>query len=201
MKIKITYNKYIKRLFDFCFAFCGMIMFAAPLFLLGIILKFISKGPIIHWSKRAGINNSCFRMAKLRTMRVDTPILSESRLNKPESYYTSPGKFLRKYGIDELPQLYNILIGEMSFVGPRPILFSDEDLILERTKRGINSIKPGLTGLAQINGGSEIPAMKKADYDEYYMRNMSLFLDFKIIFKTNLYLMRGHHIGSRQEKN
>ena len=189
-----------KRLFDILFACLGLILLSIPFFVLGVILKLTSNGPIIHWSKRTGINNSCFRMAKLRTMKIETPEISEKLLANSYSYCNRIGKFLRKYGIDELPQLYNILIGDMSFVGPRPILFNDEDLIFERNKRGINNIKPGLTGLAQINGRSEISASKKAEYDEYYMKNISLILDLKIICKTNLYLLQGNHNGSHLNK-
>jgi O-antigen biosynthesis protein WbqP len=188
MNKKTQKYQLVKRILDIIFSAFGLILLFVPLLILGLILKVTSKGPIIHWSVRYGLNNLSFKMAKLRTMKIGTPILAENKLNKPDKYYLYLGKFLRKYGIDELPQLYNILIGEMSFVGPRPVILSDKELIEERTKRGINVIKPGLTGWAQINGRSELTVLEKIEFEEFYINNMSFMFDMKIIFKTNSYL-------------
>jgi O-antigen biosynthesis protein WbqP len=188
MNKKAPKYQLVKRVLDIIFSFLGIFLLCVPLLILGLILKITSKGPIIHWSIRSGMNNVNFKMAKLRTMKIGTPVLSENKFDKPDKYYIYIGKFLRKYGIDELPQLYNILIGEMSFVGPRPVILSDKKLIEERTKRGINIIKPGLTGWAQINGRSELSILEKVEFEEFYINNMSFMFDMKIILKTNSYL-------------
>jgi O-antigen biosynthesis protein WbqP len=186
----------VKRILDIIFSVFGLILLFIPLLILGLIMKVTSKGPIIHWSVRSGLNNESFKMAKLRTMKIDTPVLAENKLDKPDKYYLYFGKFLRKCGIDELPQLYNILIGEMSFVGPRPVILSDKELIEERTKRGINVIKPGLTGWAQINGRSELTVLEKIEFEEFYINNMSFMFDMKIILKTNSYLFNSIFKGN-----
>lgn len=187
--------KRIKRLFDIFMAIIGILFFSVPMLLIGIIIKLTSRGPVIHWSKRAGINNTIFMMAKFRTMRINTPVKDIKKLNKPEKYYTSVGYFLRKFSLDELPQLYNILIGEMSFVGPRPVLHNHFEIITLRKEKGINLIKPGLTGLAQIKGRNELSAFERVNFDEYYMFNMSLSMDIKIIFETNYYLIRENYFN------
>lgn len=189
MKWSLKKYQFYKRLFDTIFALVGLIVFALPILLLGTIIKITSRGPIIYWSKRVGINNSCFRMAKLRTMKNCTPVLASNHFNKPEEYFILFGKFFREFGFDELPQLYNILKGEMSFVGPRPVVLDDYEIITLRKKKNVNSIKPGLTGLAQINGRNGMTIQTKVKYDEIYMQSMSILLDLKIIFLTNYYMM------------
>lgn len=200
MNRKTKKYKSVKRILDIIFSLFGLIFLFIPLLILGIIIKITSRGPIIYWTVRPGLNNNCFRMAKLRTMKINTPIITESKLDRPVDYYLNIGKFLRKYGIDELPQLYNILIGDMSFVGPRPVLICDKELIEERINRRISIIKPGLTGLAQINGRSELSAFEKAEYDEYYMKNMSFVLDIKIIIKT-IYFLVNSIFNKNYQKN
>lgn len=185
--------KRIKRTLDIFLAFAGILFLSIPMLIIGIIIKFTSKGPVIHWSKRVGIDNSFFMMAKFRTMRMNTPVKDIKKFHKPEKYYTSIGNFLRKLSLDELPQLYNILIGEMSFVGPRPVLYNHFDIINLRKEKGINLIKPGLTGLAQIKGKSELTAMERVNFDEYYMVNMSLMFDIKIIIMTNFFLFKENY--------
>jgi O-antigen biosynthesis protein WbqP len=179
---------FCKRAFDFTFALIGIVFLFPPLLLIGILIKSVSKGPLLHWSCRVGINNSSFRMAKLRTMRNGTPVLSHSHLKNPERYFIPFGSFIRKTGIDELPQLYNILKGEMSFVGPRPVVFDDFETTILRNEKHLYSIKPGLTGLAQINGRGSSSISEKVLFDEVYMKNMSLYLDLKIMILTNYYL-------------
>lgn len=180
----------IKRLFDIILASLGLVFFSVLMIIIGITIKLTSSGPIIHWSKRIGINNTFFMMAKFRTMRINTPVKDIKTFDKPEIYYTSTGNFLRKYSLDELPQLLNIIKGDMSFVGPRPVLNNHLDIITLRNEKGVNNIKPGLTGLAQIKGRSQLSVTEKVKYDEYYMLNMSLPLDMKIIFMTNYYLIK-----------
>lgn len=139
-------------------------------------------------------------MAKLRTMRCDTPVLDSNLFKNPGKNFVRFGKFLRKFGIDELPQLYNIFRGDMSIVGPRPVILKDKELISERAKRGVNTIKPGLTGLAQINGRNELSIERKVYYDEIYLQNVNFLLDVKIIFSTNYYLL-SENIFKRKEND
>jgi O-antigen biosynthesis protein WbqP len=178
-----------KRLFDIIFSFIGLILFALPLLIFVIMIKIISKGPVLHWSDRVGINNSHFKMAKLRTMKNGTPVLSSNHFKKPDRYFIPLGKVFREFGFDELPQLYNILRGDMSFVGPRPVILDDYETINLRNEKMVNSIKPGLTGLAQINGRNDTTIPEKVRFDEIYMQNMSISLDIKIIILTNYYMI------------
>ncbi len=153
--------------------------------IVGIIIKLESSGPIFYVSKRVGKNNKIFLMPKFRTMDVNTPEIETSKFNK-KNKITSLGKYLRKFSLDELPQIISILKGDMSIVGPRPALFNQKELIKKRTKLGINKLVPGLTGLAQINGRDNITLKKKVFYDNEYMKNRSFFFDLKIILKTVL---------------
>ena len=189
MDNKVTYRR-MKRIFDVLLASGGIMFFSIPMLLISIIIKLTSEGPVIHWSKRVGLKNTLFMMAKFRTMRINTPVKDIKKFHKPERYYTSVGKFLRKFSLDELPQLYNILIGEMSFVGPRPVLYNHFDIITIREGKGVNMIKPGLTGLAQIKGRNELSAIERVNFDEYYMINMNILLDIKILILTNYYLIK-----------
>lgn len=174
----------MKRSFDIILSFVLLIIFSIPLLLLAFVVKITSKGPVFYTSDRVGINNSIFKMYKFRTMKIDTPPLATHLMKNPEKYLTPVGKFLRKTSLDELPQLLNILKGEMSFVGPRPALFNQDDLVELRTSKGIDSLVPGLTGWAQINGRDELPIPVKVKYDEYYHKNRSFILDLKILFFT-----------------
>ena len=151
---------------------------------LAIAVKLTSKGPALFWSDRVGKYNKIFHMPKFRTMQVETPNVATHLLENPDHYRTPIGSFLRKSSLDELPQLYSILIGNMSFVGPRPALFNQNDLIQLRTQYGIHELNPGLTGWAQINGRDELPIPAKVEYDRYYLLNNSLLFDLKILWMT-----------------
>lgn len=154
------------------------------MFLIAIAIKLTSKGPVLYWSDRVGVNNAVFRMPKFRTMKMNTPTVASHLLDSPDQYLTNVGKYLRKYSIDELPQLFSVLIGNMSFVGPRPALYNQYDLIHLRTERGVHHLLPGITGWAQINGRDELPIPEKVDYDEYYLKHQSFALDLKTILMT-----------------
>lgn len=190
MNVKINKYHFWKRIIDIILAVIGIIILIIPLSVICIIIKITSKGPIIHWADRIGIKDKCFKMAKLRTLKTDTPEISSNLINSENYYFIRFGKILRSTGIDELPQLYNIIKGDMSFVGPRPVITIESDIISERKKRGIDKIRPGLTGLAQINGREKLSVFNKVKYDEIYMQNMNLLLDLKIIFLTNYWLLR-----------
>ena len=156
-----------------------------PLIIIAIIVKLTSSGPIIFWSSRVGKNNQVFQMPKVRTMKLDTPPDKASHLLKtPETHLTSIGKFLRKTSLDELPQIWSVIKGDMALVGPRPALYNQDDLISMRTKVGIQNIPPGITGWAQILGRDELPIYEKVKLDEFYLKNRSFFLDLKILALT-----------------
>ncbi len=160
------------------------------MFLVTVIVILTSPGPVLYWSDRVGRNNSIFKMPKFRTMMTDTPAVATHLLTDPDRYLTPAGKFLRKSSLDELPQLWNILRGEMSFVGPRPALYNQDDLIALRTQKGIDKLTPGLTGWAQINGRDELPIPVKVEFDEYYLKHRSFLFDLRILFLTALKVVR-----------
>lgn len=174
----------IKRSFDIIFSLGAIVLLAVPMFLIAFFIRLSSPGPALYWSDRVGKNNAIFKMPKFRTMRVDTPALATHLLADPARFLTPVGGFLRKTSMDELPQLLSILRGDMSFVGPRPALFNQEDLISLRTGKGVHRITPGLTGWAQVNGRDDLPIPVKVEYDEFYLKRRSLLLDFKILFMT-----------------
>lgn len=176
----------MKRFFDVSISLTGILILSLPMLFISILVKMTSKGPVLYWSDRVGRNNSIFTMPKFRTMRIDTPALATHLLADPELYLTPVGKFLRKSSLDEFPQLFSILKGDMSIVGPRPALFNQDDLIELRTKRGIHRLTPGLTGWAQINGRDDLPIPLKVEYDNYYLSKQSFILDIRIIFLTIL---------------
>lgn len=182
--------KYIpfKRLFDITFSIFSILIFFIPVLLTALFIKLTSDGPVFFQSVRYGKNNKLFSMIKLRTMFINTPELSYEHLFYPGKYITAIGKILRKTGIDELPQLINILKGEMSFVGPRPLICDDEELLELRNRFGVNKLKPGLTGLAQINGRNKLTAKEKFKFDNLYYKNISFKEDILILLKTNSYL-------------
>ncbi len=169
---------------------CLLIFFGIPMLLIAIIVKLTSKGPALYWSDRIGKNNTIFKMPKFRTMRIDTPAVATHLLSNPDQYLTPIGKFLRKSSLDELPQLICILKGDMSFVGPRPALFNQDDLVALRTSKGIHVLSPGLTGWAQINGRDELPIPVKVEFDDYYFKHRSFLFDLKILFMTFFKVVR-----------
>jgi len=174
----------IKRLFDIIIAVILTIVFFIPILLVACMIRISSRGPILYWSDRIGINNVIFKMPKFRTMRTDTPTVATHLLKNPEAYLTPIGSFLRKFSLDELPQLWSILKGDMSFVGPRPALYNQDDLIDLRTQKNIHTLVPGITGWAQINGRDELPIPIKVEFDDYYVKNKSFLLDLKILWMT-----------------
>lgn len=180
----------MKRFIDLILATLAAITFALPLLLLAVIVKFTSRGPVLYWSDRVGRHNRIFRMPKLRTMLTDTPVVATHLLQDPKRYLTPVGDFLRKSSLDELPQLWCIIRGDMSVVGPRPALFNQHNLIELRTEHGVHEIRPGLTGWAQINGRDELPIPEKVKLDADYVERQSLAFDAKVIFLTILKVVR-----------
>ena len=174
----------MKRTFDIILVFILLPILILPMILISILIKIFSPGKIIYWSERVGKKNKTFLMPKFRTMRENAPELATDKLKNPYEYITNFGKFLRKTSLDELPQIWNILKGDMSFVGPRPALFNQYDLIQMRSEKGIDSLKPGLTGWAQINGRDNISNQLKVKYDFEYLIKRNLFFDLKIILLT-----------------
>lgn len=181
---------FIKRLFDLSIALSLSFIFSPLIILVFVMVKVTSKGPALYWSERVGTNNQTFKMPKFRTMKVDTPQVATHLLTDSGSYLTSIGNFLRKSSLDELPQLYSILVGDMSLVGPRPALFNQHDLIELRTKEGVQRLKPGITGWAQINGRDTIPIPQKVQLDAEYLDQFSMSLDLKILFFTGLKVLK-----------
>ncbi|WP_168878806.1 sugar transferase [Rhizobium sp. P28RR-XV] len=179
-----------KRLFDFLAALAAAIVFFIPILIVALAVRLTSPGPILYWSDRVGRKNRIFRMPKFRSMRTDTPAVATHLLKNPDIYLTPIGSFLRKSSLDELPQLWCILKGEMSIVGPRPALFNQHDLITLRTERGVDALLPGLTGWAQVNGRDELPIPQKVALDEDYLRRRSFFFDLKVIFLTALKVVK-----------
>ncbi|MFA7403366.1 MAG: sugar transferase [Pelobacteraceae bacterium] len=184
----------MKRLFDIICSLLLLTIFLVPLMLVALLVKLTSTGPVLYWSDRVGRNNAIFRMPKFRTMRTDTPAVATHLLGEPERWLTPIGKFLRKSSLDELPQLLSILNGDMSFVGPRPALFNQDDLIQLRTRKGVHILTPGLTGWAQINGRDELPIPVKVNFDEYYLEHRSFALDAKILFRTFFKVLRSEGV-------
>jgi O-antigen biosynthesis protein WbqP len=174
----------MKRILDLAFALVACIVLAVPIAVVALTVRFTSPGPVLYWSDRVGRHNRIFRMPKFRTMWVGTPAVATHLLSNPRSALTPVGAFLRKSSLDELPQLWSILTGDMSLVGPRPALYNQDDLIALRTQAGVHELVPGLTGWAQINGRDELPIPDKVLLDAYYMKNHSLFLDLKILVLT-----------------
>ncbi|MFA6357094.1 MAG: sugar transferase [Candidatus Omnitrophota bacterium] len=174
----------MKRIIDLITAVFLLVCLSLPLIVLAVIIKLTSPGPVLYWSDRVGKNNQIFKMCKFRTMRMDAPAVATHLFKDAEHYLTFVGSFLRKFSLDELPQLFNIVLGNMTFVGPRPALFNQDDLITLRTQKKVHFLTPGVTGWAQINGRDELPIPVKVEFDEYYLKNKSLFLDAKIIMLT-----------------
>lgn len=180
----------MKRVFDFSLALSLSLFFLAPLMCIAVLVKLTSPGPAVYWSNRVGRHNAIFRMPKFRTMRIDTPALATHLLTDPERFLTPVGSFLRKSSLDELPQLWSILCGDMSFVGPRPALFNQQDLIDLRSQYGVDKLLPGLTGLAQVSGRDELSIPDKVKLDAEYLKRQSFSIDIKIILMTFLKVIK-----------
>ena len=180
----------MKRLIDLVLALIAASLLLVPIVVVAVLVKLTSKGPALYWSDRVGMHNTIFKMPKFRSMKVETPAVATDLLVDPGSVLTPVGYFLRKSSLDELPQLWCILKGEMSFVGPRPALFNQDDLILLRTEKGVDKVVPGLTGWAQVNGRDELPIPEKVVLDVEYMERQSLWFDLKILWLTVLKVVR-----------
>lgn len=180
----------VKRIMDLCLALMAGLILLLPLVLVAIAVKLTSRGPAVYWSNRVGRQNVIFSMPKFRSMRVDTPAVATHLLSNPDQYLTPIGSFLRKSSLDELPQLWSILVGDMSFVGPRPALYNQHDLIALRTEKQVHTLMPGLTGWAQIHGRDELPIPAKVELDTYYLQHQSLWLDIRILWMTFFKVIR-----------
>ena len=176
----------MKRLFDLCLALFALLFLALPILLVAVMVRLTSQGSALYWSDRIGRHNKLFKMPKFRTMRVDTPAVATHLLTNPKRFLTPIGSFLRKSSLDELPQLWSIIKGDMSFVGPRPALFNQYDLIALRTNYGVHQLTPGLTGWAQVNGRDELAIPDKVKLDVEYMNSQTLLFDLKIMIMTFL---------------
>ena len=183
-----------KRMFDLFFALLLAVVLLIPLLLLALLVRLTSPGPVLYWSDRVGRNNRIFKMPKFRSMRVGTPALATHLLSSPDAYLTPIGSFLRKSSLDELPQLWSILTGAMSFVGPRPALFNQHDLVALRTQCGVHVLVPGLTGWAQINGRDELPIPQKVAFDRAYLERQSFFFDMHIMLLTALKVLKRDNV-------
>ena len=176
----------MKRLFDLVLALIAACLLIVPIVVVAVLVKLTSKGPALYWSDRVGMHNTIFKMPKFRSMKVETPAVATHLLVDPGIVLTPVGDFLRKSSLDELPQLWCILKGEMSFVGPRPALFNQDDLIFLRTERGVDQLMPGLTGWAQVNGRDTLPILQKVALDVEYLNQQSFWLDMRILWMTFL---------------
>lgn len=180
----------VKRVFDLGVATIAALVLALPYVLLWLAVRLTSKGPGVYWSDRVGRHNKIFKMPKFRSMRVGTPVVATHLLVNPRAHLTPIGSFLRKSSLDELPQLWSILVGDMSFVGPRPALFNQHDLIAMRTQHGVHVLLPGLTGWAQVNGRDELPDLQKVKLDVEYLHRQSLWFDIRILWLTFVKVLR-----------
>lgn len=180
----------MKRIFDLLLAVAGAVVLAVPVVLVAAMVRLTSVGPALYWSDRVGRHNKIFKMPKFRSMRVGTPAVATHLLADPRAHLTPIGSFLRKSSLDELPQLWSILVGDMSFVGPRPALFNQHDLIELRTQLGAHELVPGLTGWAQINGRDELPIPDKVKLDVEYLQRQSLWFDIRILWLTFVKVIR-----------
>ena len=180
----------MKRTFDLLLGVAILVLLVAPLLLISIAVSLSSKGPVLYWSNRIGRNNKIFKMPKFRSMLTDTPAVATHLLDNPDSYLSPIGGFLRSTSLDELPQLFSVLKGDMSFVGPRPALFNQEDLIALRSKKGVDMLLPGITGWAQVNGRDELSIPDKVALDVEYLNRKSFWFDIKILWMTFLRVVK-----------
>ena len=174
----------MKRIFDVIVAIALLAIISMPMLVIALMVKLTSKGSVLHWSDRIGRGNAIFKMPKFRTMMIDTPAVATHLLKNPDKYLTPVGSIMRRFSLDEFPQLWSVLKGDMSFVGPRPALYNQDDLIELRTKKGVHKLVPGITGWAQVNGRDELPIPVKVEYDEFYLKNRSFWFDMKILWLT-----------------
>jgi len=180
----------VKRIFDLLLAGLAALLLCVPACLLALLVRLTSRGPVLYWSDRVGRHNRIFRMPKFRSMRLGTPAVATHLLTDAQAFLTPVGSFLRRSSLDELPQLWSILVGDMSFVGPRPALYNQHDLIALRTERGVHQLLPGLTGWAQVNGRDELPIPRKVEFDVEYLQRQSLWLDIRILWQTLVKVVR-----------
>ena len=185
----------MKRLFDFFMCVILFPLVALPILITAIAVRLTSTGPVLYWSDRVGQDNAIFRMPKFRSMRIDTPAVATHLMSDAESFLTPIGGFLRRFSIDELPQLFSILKGDMSFVGPRPALFNQDDLIALRTEQGVDKLVPGVTGWAQVNGRDELSIPEKVALEVEYMQKKSFWFDLKILWMTFLKVMNNQDVS------
>lgn len=180
----------MKRLFDLFLVLTAGVVLILPIMIVAAAVRLTSPGPALYWSDRVGRHNRIFRMPKFRSMRIGTPAVATHLLQDPDAWLTPIGAFLRKTSLDELPQLWSILVGDMSFVGPRPALFNQDDLVALRTERGVHELVPGLTGWAQVNGRDELPIPDKVALDVEYLRRRSFLFDLRILWLTVVKVIR-----------
>ena len=180
----------MKQLFDLMLSAILLILLSLPMLLTAIAVHLTSKGPALYWSDRVGLGNMIFKMPKFRSMRVDTPAVATNLMTDPNTFLTPIGAILRRSSLDELPQLFSVLKGDMSFIGPRPALFNQDDLIALRTEQGVDQLMPGITGWAQVNGRDELPIPKKVVLDVEYLLRQSFWFDLRILWMTFLKVVR-----------
>ncbi len=185
----------VKRVLDLLLTLIALSLLALPMLAVALAVRLSSPGPALYWSERVGKNNQLFKMPKFRSMRTDTPAVATHLLENPQAWLTPIGSFIRKTSLDELPQLWCILKGDMSFVGPRPALFNQHDLIAMRTQQGVHQLVPGLTGWAQINGRDELSTTEKVHFDAEYLQRRSLVLDMRIIWRTFTQTLRSQGVS------
>jgi O-antigen biosynthesis protein WbqP len=185
----------VKRAFDLLLAAVVLAVLAVPFVVVALLVKLTSKGPVLYWSDRIGRDNAIFRMPKFRTMKVGTPAVATHLLGNPAAHLTPVGSFLRRTSLDELPQLWSIFVGDMSFVGPRPALFNQDDLVALRTEVGVQRLVPGLTGWAQVNGRDELAIREKVRLDAEYLARRSFAFDLKILWLTAVKVLRGEGVA------
>jgi O-antigen biosynthesis protein WbqP len=180
----------MKRIFDLILSIFLFLVLLIPLLLIAVLVITTSKGPVLYWSERIGKNNKIFKMPKFRSMLIDTPAVATHLLNNPDSYLSPIGGFLRRTSLDELPQLFSVLKGSMGFVGPRPALYNQDDLIALRTEKGVDKLLPGITGWAQVNGRDGLSIPDKVALDVEYLNRQSFWFDMKILWMTFLKVMK-----------
>ena len=185
----------MKRLLDLLLAVPAALVLLLPAALLALLIKLTSRGPVLYWSDRVGRKNRVFRMPKFRSMHVGTPTVAAHLLADPHAFLTPVGSFLRRSSLDELPQLWSIIVGDMSLVGPRPALHNQHDLIELRTEVGVHELLPGLTGWAQVNGRDELPTAQKVELDRQYLQQQSLWLDLRIVWLTFVKVLRSEGVS------
>jgi len=185
----------MKRIFDLILAAILIIVLSVPMLIIIFAIRLTSKGPALYWSERVGLDNSVYKMPKFRTMKIDTPQVATHLMSNPEKFLSPIGGFLRQTSLDELPQLLSILKGNMSFVGPRPALYNQEDLITLRSENGLDKLLPGLTGWAQVNGRDELSIPEKVMLEVEYMQKKSFWFDLKILWLTFLEVIQGKHVS------